>query len=140
LDSTGTEYYNETNIKIALITNETRPAGSVSHFKRSNLDYIVYSDNDPYSGTWFARSSNGPLGPYIVQDTPFTEYGFLDPSVVKDVDGENDVLIIGEMSVFDLSVFVLNIIWGDDGWPMPEENFSRKIQRDQRTFYKTTTV
>jgi len=83
------------------------------HFKRANMNYLLFSDIETLR---IARSTNGIAGPYTLNASILIPKinGTWNPSLVKE-DNDTDVLIWG--NYFNSEVCLAKIVWQTDNWP-----------------------
>jgi len=80
------------------------------------MDYLLYRSGG--SSLKVAGSINGTLGPYEVHTDVVLRGSFWDPTIVKDVENKNDVLIFGRVENNGLtSVCAASLEWMSS-WPV----------------------
>jgi len=93
------------------ISNTSKPISSNWHFKRGELDYIIFSEVSG-DGLYVAKSSNGVLGPYERSNQVFISGSeFAEPNVI--IENGRYHLIFGSRSS---NVYLVSLEWDSD-WP-----------------------
>jgi len=124
-DGLSTAAPSPTKIKIE---NNSGGVHTSYHFKHGNKDYLLFSSQ--FRKLKVARSSQGPLGPYVANDIPLISGDAWDPTIVENM--ENEILIYGSTSA-PHNVFAAGLAWRS-GWPIAldfkkEGNTTRTIKQ-----------
>jgi len=83
------------------------------HFQRENQHHLLYF-NGSHPGIFAASSAQGLFGPYESQRQVVLEGRFLDPSIVKDLDG-TDVLVVGTLEDDKYNTYAFSMQYGPAG-------------------------